>query len=86
MYQFEAMDATGLETKGFIEATNEEEASKKLRSKGLFVTKLAIANDSDKPPKLKDYTLSVSTNTLKQVGCLVLAFVLGALFVLMLGE
>jgi type II secretory pathway component PulF len=39
-YYYEAMDATGLEVSGTIEASNEENANILIRKKGLFVTKL----------------------------------------------
>lgn len=41
VYQYEAMDNTGLEVKDTIEAPNENEAQAKIREKGFFVTKIA---------------------------------------------
>lgn len=40
VYQYEAMDNTGLEIKETIEATSEDEAQEKIREKGFFVTKI----------------------------------------------
>ncbi len=40
VFQFEAMDNTGLEIKETIEAANEAEAQQKIRDKGFFVTKI----------------------------------------------
>ena len=39
-YKFEALDTTGKEVKDSVDATNEEEASQKIKSMGYFVTKL----------------------------------------------
>ena len=39
-YKYEALDTSGNEVKDSIEATNEEEASAKIKSMGYFVTKL----------------------------------------------
>jgi type IV pilus assembly protein PilC len=39
-YKFEALDTSGAEVKDSIEATNEEEASQKIKAMGYFVTKL----------------------------------------------
>ena len=40
-FQYEAMDNTGLEVKGTIEANSEQEAQSKIREKEFFVTKIA---------------------------------------------
>jgi len=40
VYQYEAMDNTGLEIKETIEATTEAEAQQKIKEKGFFVTKI----------------------------------------------
>lgn len=40
VFQYEAMDNTGLEIKETIEAANEAEAQQKIRDKGFFVTKI----------------------------------------------
>jgi len=40
IYQYEAMDNTGLEIKETIEATTEAEAQQKIREKGFYVTKI----------------------------------------------
>ena len=39
-YKFEALDTTGAEVKDLVEASNEEEASQKIKARGYFVTKL----------------------------------------------
>src|SRR3954471_13519085 len=39
-YKYEALDTAGAEVKDSIEATNEEEASQKIKAMGYFVTKL----------------------------------------------
>lgn len=39
-YKFEALDTSGKEVKDSVDATNEEEASQKIKSMGYFVTKL----------------------------------------------
>src|SRR5205823_4707124 len=39
-YKYEALDTSGAEVKDQIEATNEEEASQKIKAMGYFVTKL----------------------------------------------
>src|SRR5579871_3388828 len=39
-YKYEALDTSGAEVKDSIEATNEEEASQKIKAMGYFVTKL----------------------------------------------
>lgn len=41
VFQYEAMDQTGLEVKDTVEAPNEQEAQAKIREKGFFVTKIA---------------------------------------------
>ena len=41
VYQYEAMDNTGLEVKDTIEAHSEEEAQTLIKEKGFFVTKIA---------------------------------------------
>lgn len=42
-YKFEALDTSGQEVKDSVEASNEEEASQKIKSMGYFVTKLTAA-------------------------------------------
>jgi len=42
-YKFEAMDTTGTEVKDSVDASNEEEASQKIKAMGYFVTKLTAA-------------------------------------------
>ena len=55
-YKYEALDTSGNEVKDSIEATNEEEASAKIKSMGYFVTKLtasAAASAGGKKKKKK---------------------------------
>ncbi len=42
-FKFEALDTAGAEVKDSVEATNEEEASQKIKAMGYFVTKLTTA-------------------------------------------
>lgn len=42
-YKFEALDTSGQEVKDSVDATNEEEASQKIKAMGYFVTKLTAA-------------------------------------------
>ena len=48
VYQYEAMDNTGLEIKETIEATTEAEAQQKIREKGFFVTRIQESNRKKK--------------------------------------
>ena len=53
-YKFEALDTSGQEVKDSIEATNEEEASQKIKAMGYFVTKLtAVAGKGGTKKKKK---------------------------------
>jgi type IV pilus assembly protein PilC len=52
-YKFEALDASGNEIKDSIEAANEEEAQAKVKSRGYFVTKLAVVTTGGKAAKGK---------------------------------
>jgi len=46
-FKYEAMDATGLEIKDTVEADNEQEAQRKVREKGFFVTRIrAVETDN----------------------------------------
>ncbi|MGL4422488.1 MAG: type II secretion system F family protein [Gemmataceae bacterium] len=45
-YKFEALNTSGQEVKDSVEATNEEEASQKIKAMGYFVTKLTAAAGS----------------------------------------
>jgi type IV pilus assembly protein PilC len=48
-FKYEALDTSGAEVKDSIDATNEEEASQKIKAKGYFVTKLtAVAGGGGK--------------------------------------
>jgi type IV pilus assembly protein PilC len=56
-FKFEALDTSGQEVKDSIEATNEEEASQKIKAMGYFVTKLtAVASGGGKGAKKKKKT------------------------------
>ena len=50
VYQYEAMDNTGLEIKETIEAPSEAEAQQKIREKGFFVTRI---QESGRKAKIK---------------------------------
>src|SRR5262245_11007032 len=52
-YKYEALDTSGNEVKDSIEATNEEEASAKIKSMGYFVTKLTAMAGATKSGKKK---------------------------------
>ncbi len=47
-YKYEALDTAGAEVKDSIEATNEEEASQKIKAMGYFVTKLTAGGGGAK--------------------------------------
>ncbi|MFH1301350.1 MAG: type II secretion system F family protein [Planctomycetota bacterium] len=51
VYQYEAMDNTGLEVKDTIEATSEAEAQTLIKEKGFFVTKIAEKGRGKKQKK-----------------------------------
>ncbi|QDV53235.1 type II secretion system F family protein [Gimesia fumaroli] len=51
VYQYEAMDNTGLEVKDTIEAPSEEEAQTLIKEKGFFVTKIAEKGRGKKQKK-----------------------------------
>jgi len=55
-YKYEALDTSGAEVKDSIEATNEEEASQKIKAMGYFVTKLTAGAASGKASKKKKKT------------------------------
>ena len=48
VFQYEAMDNTGLEVKDTIEAPTEAEATTMIREKGFFVTKISEKNRKKK--------------------------------------
>src|SRR6266480_4044164 len=50
-YKYEALDTSGAEVKDQIEATNEEEASQKIKAMGYFVTKLTASGGKAKKKK-----------------------------------
>ena len=47
-YLYTAMDGSGREQKGKLNAANEEAATLALKSKGLFPTSLKVANKDEK--------------------------------------
>ncbi len=51
VYQYEAMDNTGLEVKDTIEAPSEAEAQTLIKEKGFFVTKIAEKGRGKKQKK-----------------------------------
>src|SRR5438132_4893153 len=55
-YKYEALDTSGAEVKDSIEATNEEEASQKIKAMGYFVTKLTAMAAAGKKGKAKKKT------------------------------
>jgi len=55
-YKYEALDTSGAEVKDSIEATNEEEASQKIKAMGYFVTKLTAGGGGKKGAKKKKKT------------------------------
>lgn len=55
-YKYEALDTSGAEVKDVIEATNEEEASQKIKAMGYFVTKLTAGAAAGKGGKKKKKT------------------------------
>ena len=65
-YKFEALDTAGKEVKDSVDATNEEEASQKIKSMGYFVTKLTAgaASKSAKNAKKKKTGKSRKTFTI----------------------
>lgn len=64
-YKYEALDTSGAEVKNSIEATNEEEASQKIKAMGYFVTKLtATAGGGGKGKKKKKTGKSRKTFTM----------------------
>jgi type IV pilus assembly protein PilC len=64
-YKYEALDTSGAEVKDSIEATNEEEASQKIKAMGYFVTKLtATAGGGKKGAKKKKVGKSRKTFTI----------------------
>jgi type IV pilus assembly protein PilC len=62
-YKFEALDASGNEIKDSIEAANEEEAQAKVKSRGYFVTKLAVVTTGGKAAKGKKKKTGKSRKT-----------------------
>lgn len=56
VFQYEAMDNTGLEIKETIEAANEAEAQQKIRDKGFFVTKIQERAKAKKKKKSAEKT------------------------------
>lgn len=63
-YKYEALDTSGAEVKDSIEATNEEEASQKIKAMGYFVTKLTASAGGKKAAKKKKTGKSRKTFTI----------------------
>src|SRR3954464_2465529 len=63
-YKYEALDTSGAEVKDSIEATNEEEASQKIKAMGYFVTKLTASAAGGKAKKKKKTGKSRKTFTI----------------------
>jgi type IV pilus assembly protein PilC len=62
-YKYEALDTSGNEVKDSIEATNEEEASAKIKSMGYFVTKLTASAAAGSAAKKKKKKVGKSRKT-----------------------
>ena len=94
LYQFEAMDATGQEIKDKIEADSQEEAMSKVRQMGYFVTKIAHAKPINRDKEVrklrKKYRGLLHPSPIRawlvSFGPIVLAFIVGILFGIMLGR
>jgi type IV pilus assembly protein PilC len=63
-YKYEALDTSGAEVKDSVEATNEEEASQKIKAMGYFVTKLTAVAGGPKGKKKKKTGKSRKTFTM----------------------
>jgi type IV pilus assembly protein PilC len=63
-FKFEALDTSGQEVKDSVEATNEEEASQKIKAMGYFVTKLTAAQQKGKKKKAEKKGNSRKTFTI----------------------
>ncbi len=63
-YKYEALDTSGAEVKDSVEASNEEEASQKIKAMGYFVTKLTAMQGGKKGGKKKKTGKSRKTFTL----------------------
>src|SRR5438094_6687817 len=63
-YKYEALDTSGAEVKDSIEATNEEEASQKIKAMGYFVTKLTASAGKAAAKKKKKTGKSRKTFTI----------------------
>ncbi|WP_166830574.1 type II secretion system F family protein [Thalassoroseus pseudoceratinae] len=68
VYQYEAMDNTGLEIKETIEAADENEAQSKIREKGFFVTKIQERAKKQKKKKTGEKTKQQPTRKKKKGG------------------
>ncbi len=68
VYQYEAMDNTGLEIKETIEAADENEAQSKIREKGFFVTKIQERTKKQKKKKTGKETKQQPTRSKKKKG------------------
>lgn len=83
IFDFEAMDATGLEIKDTIDAEHEAEAQQKIRELGYFVTRIKPSNGefpaATKEDRERNRLLVFS------VAMLFVGFALGAIFGYMIG-
>ena len=94
IYQFEAMDATGMEIRDTIEAPNEAEAQATIRQMGYFVTKITRKRPEARPEEIrklrKKYNKMLNPNAVsifvKNYGPIIGAFIVGILFGFMLGR
>lgn len=94
LYQFEAMDATGQEIRDKIEADSQEEAMSRVRQMGYFVTKIAHAKPVNREKEVrklrKKYRGLLDPNPVRvwlmNFGPIVFAFIVGAVFGLVLGR
>lgn len=68
VYQYEAMDNTGLEIKETIEAADENEAQSKIREKGFFVTKIQERTKKQKKKKTGKDTKQQPARSKKKKG------------------
>lgn len=77
-YEFEAMDATGMEIKDEIDAPNETEAQATIRQMGYFVTKIVPANHRVFPaPESHKIEFSLDLRYIYYGGCILLGLVFG---------
>jgi len=66
-FQYTAMDGSGKEQKGSIEADNQQDAAAKLKQKGLFATSISESKAASKDGKSKKKKSSGSKSSKKQI-------------------